>query len=751
VAARTAAVNSSPFSKSASIRGPQGGGARLASGEPDRREENMSIALAMAFLALSNPQGQDSPCQSAAPAETTVSGVTIRGSRPASESLIDRRSYAVDSDLQAQTGAIADALRNIPSVQIDPQGGISLRGNAHVVVLVDGKPSAQFSGEALAQTLLTLPANQIDRIEVMTNPSAEFRADGSGGIINLVMKKAKGAGRTASIRAQAATGDRGLIAGNVGYKSGRSNMIADLSYRRDKQMLMTVNEGAAGPQESNTDVLNGQLTQDIFNGHVGIDYDLSAATQLSGGIRLALFHGEQPSLDVFAEEIAGVPVAAFTRASTQEGRQHNSEVSASLRHIWTEERDLNLTATWSTMKFKRHRADRLTPTLPAAPDQTSVFDRRTHNDRLALGAAYQRDMPGSAKLKLGYDFDYSSTRFEHGAASDGAPDPSQSGVFLDDETRDQVYGVYERAFGKLDILMGLRADVLHLELAEQTRSLSADHTYDGLFPSLHLNYDLSEGRKLLASYSRRIDRPSYALLDPVPYPQNPGFVLRGDMDLRPQSTDSTEFGFETRKDSASFSATLYHRQTRNAFSSLYTNLPDGTLLQQLANAGRQTTDGLEITFAKKLTPKLDYNFSADAYWSELAAPNLGLMQTRHAFTAFGRGNLNWRLTEKDFLQFNVFVNGKTLLPQGYVAPFASGNIGYRHAITSNASLMFVIQDPFQSVRTEQVLTEFGGVDRRVDTNNSRMASVTLVWNFSGKPQNPDFDFKAGGYGGAAAP
>jgi hypothetical protein len=114
-------------------------------------------------------------------------------------------------------------------------------------------------------------------------------------------------------------------------------------------------------------------------------------------------------------------------------------------------------------------------------------------------------------------------------------------------------------------------------------------------------------------------------------------------------------------------------------------------------------------------------------------------------------NLDWQLTKKDFVQVNVFVNGETLLPQGYVKSFASGNIGYSRTLNSKMSLMLVLQDPFDSARTRQVLNGCGGADRRLDTTSSRMASLTLVWNLSGKRPAADFDFKLGGTGGLIAP
>jgi outer membrane receptor protein involved in Fe transport len=346
--------------------------------------------------------------------------------------------------------------------------------------------------------------------------------------------------------------------------------------------------------------------------------------------------------------------------------------------------------------------------------------------------------------------------FEHFAAA-GAPgavmitDPHQTGEFVDHDIHNQAYVTYERTFGKLDLLAGLRGDALHIVLDPDVPNGLPSQEYDRLYPSLHLGYALADGNTLTASYSRRVDRPGYGQLDPIPYAQNPGFSSEGNPALQPQDTDSFELGLGSHKDASSLTATLYYRRTTDAFSNFYSIQSGGGLLQQTVNAGSLQNGGLEVVLANKLTPSLTYNLSADAYWTELSATNLGLAQSREAITGFGRANLNWQLTPKDFLQLNVFVNGETLLPQGYVQPFISGNIGYRRVVNSKVSWSFVVQDPFNTARTTEVLNSVAGRDRQTVTNHSRTALLSLVWNFSGKAPATDFDFKAGGYGSTAPP
>ena len=144
-----------------------------------------------AALALASPvlAQQPPPKPAAAPADKTqpaVGEVIIQGAPPPMRTDIDRNSYSVAGDLQATTGSISDALRNVPSLEVDVQGNVALRGDPNVTILIDGKPSGQFQGENRAQALQNLPADSIERVEVITNPSAAFDPNGSAGIINLI-------------------------------------------------------------------------------------------------------------------------------------------------------------------------------------------------------------------------------------------------------------------------------------------------------------------------------------------------------------------------------------------------------------------------------------------------------------------------------------------------------------------------------------------------------------------------------------
>jgi len=188
-------------------------------------------------LAQTAPAPAQAPAKPAKPADapTAVEGVTVTSDSTAMRTSIDRRSYSVANDLSAKTGSIADALRNIPSVEVDVQGNVSLRGDPNVTIMIDGKPSSMFNGDGKADALQQLPADQIDRVEVMTNPSAAYRPDGTAGIINLITKQTRKPGATGSVKLNIGPNGRYSTGVSGNRVKGKLTLSGDASYRYDRQ------------------------------------------------------------------------------------------------------------------------------------------------------------------------------------------------------------------------------------------------------------------------------------------------------------------------------------------------------------------------------------------------------------------------------------------------------------------------------------------------------------------------------------
>jgi outer membrane receptor protein involved in Fe transport len=711
----------------------------------------MTAALWAALaLAAANPPDEAAPA---------VSGVTVNGARAEVETSLDRRSYSVANDISAQTGSAADVLRNIPSVQVDEQGNPSLRGERNVTILIDGRPSSQFSGQGLGQALQAMSADRIDRVEVMTDPPAEFRANGSGGVINLITKKAKGAGRTASLHVTAATHDRATIAGNVGYNSDKLSAVGDLSYQRMTWSgFETIDQVQTDPVTGRTadgrDLSTTRWVGGMTTGHIGADYDLGSNTRISGLLRVQIAPYDTAYGDQFSQrDFSGELQSAQATASREYEAFNNGETSLTWRQTFGDGHDLTLNADYKGYEGRDRRTDLITPTAPpGVPASIQQVFWTDLSPRETLTADYERPVDGEGKLKLGYDFESAPKRTDQSTGFgpvDGpiTLDPTLRGVFFDHEIDNEAYVSYERRFlSKLTLQAGLRAEDIHFDLHQQTLGLSVSHDYARLYPNLHLAYDLDADHKLTASYSRRTNVPFSEQLDPLPLSQTPSSLSAGNPDLRPEDAYAYELGYEDHHGDRSMTGTLFYRDTRDAFSQVSTELPNAVTLATYVNAGFVRRVGGEWTLGDKLTPRLSYNFSVDVYWIQLSAANLGFAQAQSSVTGFGRANLSWQATPKDFLQLNLWANGKNLLPQGYSQAVYSGNIGYRHTLNNKVSWMVTAQDPFHTLHRKFVLNENGVINTHSERFATQVVSLAVIWNFSGKSKDEGFNFGSGGDG-----
>ena len=285
--------------------------------------------------APSRPRPTPAPDQPAPEApqddQTKVEDVTVTARTSDTRTSIDSVSYSLANDLQATTGSLADALRNVPSVDVDPQGNVSLRGDGNVTILVDGRPSAIFSGPSRGDVILQLPADRYARIEVMTNPSAAYSPEGSGGVINLITKPTpQGAGpqpgqtptatRTASLRGNVGDNGRWNVGAGGTWQRGDLTLTGDLNYRYDEQPFQLARERDQLDAATQTLVSTTTIDLDSLSrskgvfGRASAEYALTPRTQLTGELRYNDFSSRGDTASLFQTfNGAGAPTRRYRR------------------------------------------------------------------------------------------------------------------------------------------------------------------------------------------------------------------------------------------------------------------------------------------------------------------------------------------------------------------------------------------------------------------------------------------------------
>jgi outer membrane receptor protein involved in Fe transport len=700
--------------------------------------------------------------QGAKPAANEVQAVTVTAPTGAEDrSSIDRRSYSVSRDLQATTGSVADVLRGVPSVQVDVQGNVSLRGDPNVTIMIDGKPSGMFRGEGRGQALQQMPAAAIDRVEVMTNPSAAYSPEGAAGIINLITKQQRGAGLVGSVRANVGTGDRYNGGVSAAYNANTFTFSGDAGWRHDVvngtivEQRTLMDPASGGLVESRQDI--GFASEgDSQNARAGVDYDPDRKTHLGVELRYnGLRFGSTVASHYLARDAIGAAAGGYNRAGAGEMDRSTTEVSGDWRRKFEEDGhalSVNLSREWT----RDGRGSRATTTTDAAA--SAVFEDIHTGDELVLTrlkAEYTRPMPAQAKLVAGYELQvYGNDYQNYGARGPlGAPlvvDPGLTNRFIYDQTVHAIYATYQQPLGKLTVLGGLRLETATIETNQVTSDQQDRQDYIKLYPSLHLRYVLSAAQQLTASYSKRIQRPAAQDLNPYRVYQDPYTYREGNPFLKPQETDSFEVGWQHGRQATYYLATLFYRDAHDGVTDVVRDLGQGVLLMSKDNLGQSRSAGLELVANGRFNAALSYVVSGNVFWNEIDARDQGFAGKRSNSSLSGYAALNWQPTPRDFVQLSGFGTGKRLTPQGYHQPTGMLNLGYRHKFNDKLAAVVIVQDALKSLSDRLVVDTPALKTRRDQDLDMRALFIGLTWSFGGqtgrRSRDNGFDFQPPGVG-----
>jgi outer membrane receptor protein involved in Fe transport len=699
-------------------------------------------------------------------AATSLGEVEVTARTSDIRTSIDSVSYSLADDLQARTGTLADALRNVPSVDVDPQGNVSLRGDSNVTILVDGRPSGIFSGEGRAQAIQSLPADQYARIEVMTNPSAAYSPEGSGGVINLISKPTSvrpGQVTTGSVRVNVGGEGRWNLGLSGSRQDGPLTLSGDLGTRHDValQAFDRVRERldpATGEVISTT-----RQTQDVEGdadvqfGRLTAEYRLTDTLQLTGELRGSLIDTGGRGLETYDTESAGgVPLSAYTRDGGFGFEGDNIGATARLLrrfgeqgHDWTNELRVDRNRGHFSLDSVYDYA------LPASPAVYEEMDNRNRMTLLGFTSAYVRPMPNDGKLRTGYELEVRDMAFDsamsRGPSPDAlVPDPFVTNRFEARQTVHAMYGTWERPWGDLSAQFGLRVAYADIELDQVTTGTTAQQDYLRAYPTLHVSYQLTDTELVRASYSRRIQRPGPFQLNPFVSYQDPLNLRSGNPDLEPQETDAFEAMWQRRAGQTFYQATAYYRDTRKAFTEVATDIGGGVLLTRPENLGSRRDYGVELVANGQLHSTLKYNASLNVFRQEIDAAGIAGAEDRSGTVVTGRATLNWQPTADDFLQISGLYQGDALLAQGVRESGGMLNLGYRRRLNDKLAFLVTVRDLLDDFGDTTVFETPDFRDRTERRFGGRAWYLGLTWSFGSGPrrdQPPQFDFSAPQTGG----
>jgi outer membrane receptor protein involved in Fe transport len=753
---------------------------------PRHRILCLAVGLAVCELAAVRPAlAQAQAGEAAATVNTTTTTATVKtpaangkvqevnvvGER-LSSNRIDRQVYDVKQDINAANGSAADALGNVPSVSVDMDGNVSLRGSSNVQILVDGKPSAMLQGDNRGPALQAMSGDDLDSVEVINNPGAEFGNEGGGGpILNLVMKRNRKPGGFGFANANLGSAGRYNSSLNGSYNTGPWGLQGGVFVRHDgRNQTLEDERERIDPVTGATQKTTQSSTSSGLNDSAGargqVSYNLSQVDTLEANANFMKRTTDQQSLARYGVFDDGTTATSdYFRNTVGSGDNTNTMWGARWDHKGEKTGELfkmDLRVSNSDTDNDTRYTNTYVVTPPLAADSRNLQNVSNSNRIVDYSGDYERPLDSGAIVKLGYklydnksDFD---TRYYDFDLASGAQsvDGRRTNAFGVDERDTALYGSYQwRINERWGALVGLRAEHTHMDIDQVTTALSADNSYLNWMPSAFATYKLDEKTNLRFSYARRIRRPMPNDLNPFVVYKDELNETSGNPFLKPVKTDSFEIGYETKAAGLDANVRGYYRNDSDTIRYRQYAVNDTVILTTPENGGSNRSGGVEFTLSGKVTPKLSVNASGNVFYAQQQQIDItGAETKRNATSVNVRGRFNYQLTAADQLQLMVNAQGKTLVGTGYREPSVTADFNYRRNLTPALSLTLRVSDIFDSSKIETITDSATLKETSTRRSDGRIFYVGLNWRFGGVSQarreGPDgegFRPPPGGQGG----
>lgn len=627
---------------------------------------------------------------------------------------LDKKIYNVGKDMTVKGGTASDVLENVPSVTVDQDGTISLRGNNNVTIFINGKPSA-LAGFNGSDALRQLPAEAIQKVEVITSPSARYDAEGTGGILNIILRRSKLKGFNGSTQLTLGNPDRAGLSANLNYRTKKFNLFTNSAYNyrntpgnstiRQENLLNTggehfLDEDRRFARESNS-----------VNSLVGLEYYLSKKSSITGSI--------------------------FYQNSGRKNNTFNSSnkffvdrtLSASSKRIEKTNRN-NATTEYAlnyTKKFKKTdhklsfdtKLDESTQFSDGGVLENNIFPNTNLIDQefitsdvyrrnLLLQGDYVLPIKKQSRFELGFKSNFNTITTDYeldtlNLAGIRVSDANFSNFLSYKQNVHAVYSQFGSKIKNISFLFGLRMEITDAKIRLVTTNENFDKNYTQLFPTINLNYELSDKENITIGYNRRIRRPRSRFINPFPTRSSATNLFSGNPDINPSFTSSYEIGYLNKLKKLTLSSSIYYNRTTDNF----------TFVSE--ETGNFTADGIPIIIRKPINLSTDsrygfelsLNYNPSRKWRINSSFNLFNQKIRGDFNGrnFDADNTSWftRMRSKvtlpasiDF-QTTLFYRGPSKTAQSRRNGIFSTNLSFsKDMLKKKGTLTFNISDLFNS-------------------------------------------------------
>jgi len=680
---------------------------------------------------------------------------------------IDKKVFSVDQNIASSGGSATDVLKNIPSVSVDNEGNVSLRKDGNVEIWINGKASG-LTADNRAQVLQQLPAESIESIELMTNPSAKYNPEGSAGIINLVLKKERKAGYYGSVSAGLIYPDGGKLGQNLGaninYSSSKFDAYINLGYRAmDFQgggFTNRYNKNKAGIDS--TLISQNNSMDNSFGGlflRAGIDFRLNSKNTLGiSGFGMAGTGNSTNTINYKQFDLlTNTTQRDYSKINTGTGNRPSMNMNLDYSHEF-DKKGNTFMATLSYSNHVRGGDNRFEQSDLISPLNDITQSSTDKNNEIMLKGDYTNKLTETSKLELGWQNTISNRLSDASGlyTQTRVMLPAYKNIFNYDEQIHAAYITYGNKFGRFSIQGGLRGEYFWKQSTNTTSDgpqTIPSKTVIQLFPSMYLSYELKNKDEIQLNYSRRINRPRGRQINPFRDYSDSTNISYGNPDLSPEYSSAIELNYLKNWENQMLSASIYYHNTTNVIEHV-SFLNAGTMENTYMNLSKSQNTGMELVSKNRIFTILNLTTSVNMYYNKLEASvyqnpyNLNLTTSipeQSNFSWSANMLANFLLSKTLSGQITGEYESPELVAQGSQAAKYSIDLGLRKTFMDRKLSVSLMARDILNSNQHSSTTSGAGFSQTSETFfHGRMYGVTLSYNFGNmKPKVVDMKKKEG--------
>ncbi|CDF81060.1 TonB-dependent receptor [Formosa agariphila KMM 3901] len=667
---------------------------------------------------------------------------------------LDKKIYNVGQDLTVSGGTVSDVLDNVPSVSVDVEGNVALRGNDNVTILINGKPSG-LVGLNSTDALNQLPSDAIERVEVITSPSARYDAEGTGGILNIILRRSKLQGFNGSITANAGYPDMAGISGNVNYRTGDFNFFNTTGYSYRE---------SPGNSATETDYFNyefddeGNIINDLpdtylneyrdfdrvtkgLNTNLGVEWYITDNTSLTG----AVFYknndnSSNTTNNIFEVDNLGNTINETLRFDPE------SEDDKTIQYSLNFDKQFDAPGHKLTFDFQYEDTTEDENSLITENGLDTEKVRTLENqEEVLLQADYVLPIGEDGQFEFGYRGNFNTLDTDYTLAfndgSDFVVDTDVSNNLIYEERINALYTQYgNKIKDKFSYLLGLRMESTGITIDQVTSNDYEKKDYLGFFPTVNLGYEISEDQSVMFGYNRRIRRPRSRYINPFPSRSSATNLFQGNPDLDPSYSSSVDLGYLNQLGKLTLNSSVYYQHSTDVFTFISEATGETVLV-----------GGTEIPVIKRSPINLATN---DRYGFEFtttyrASKKWNMNANFNFFNSITRGDYNGINFDADNLSWFIRLNNKVTLPAEiewqtrlmYRGPsedaqnetdgmFYCGLAFSKEVFNKNASITLNINDVFNSMKRSTLSTTETYISDSEYQRRERSFNIAFTYRFN---------------------